>query len=99
MGTAMRRTLLTASLLATLLAPMAAFGQAPPAVPALPDTERRTSYSISGTTCACAVNFALYGDSTDVDEWIQVWVNGTRYLSTDSTFGWSLSSNTGSLST
>jgi hypothetical protein len=26
----------------------------PPPVPALPDTERRTSYSIGGTTCACA---------------------------------------------
>ena len=40
-----------------------------PPVPALPDTERRTSYSVSGTTCACAVNFAIYGDSTDIDEW------------------------------
>ena len=42
-----------------------AFAQAPAPVPNLPDTERRTSYVISGTNCACAVNFALYGDGTD----------------------------------
>lgn len=81
------------------LGPAASLAQAPPPVPALPDTERRTSYSISGTTCACAVNFSLYGDSTDVDEWIQVYVNGVRKLSTDPTFGWTLSSATGSLGT
>jgi hypothetical protein len=82
-----------ALLLAIGIAP--AFAQAPPAVPALPDTERRTSYSISGSNCDCAVGFALYGDGTDVDAWLQVWLNGVRYLSTDPTFGWSLSSATG----
>lgn len=92
------RRLILAALLALSLAP--AFGQsAPPPVPALPDTERRTSYSISATTCACAVNFALYGDSTDVDAWIEVWINGKQYLSTDPIFGWSLSSATGPFAT
>lgn len=92
-----RRAIIAAALLASLLAP--ALAQAPPAVPALPDTERRMSYSISSSTCACSVGFALYGDSTDVDEWIEVWIGGVRYLSTDSNHGWSLSSNTGSLAT
>ena len=73
--------------------------QAPPPVPALPDTARTTSYSISGTTCACSVGFALYQDGTDIDNWIQVYLNGTAVLSTDPTFGWSLSSATGALST
>ncbi len=82
-----------------ILSAVPSFAQAPPAVPALPDTERRTSYSLSGTTCACSVGFALYGTSTDVDEWIQVYIAGVRYLSTDPAHGWSLSSATGSLAT
>ena len=60
-----------------------ALAQVPPAVPALPDTERRTSYSISGTTCACAVNFALYGDSTDYQNWVEVFINGVRVNARD----------------
>jgi hypothetical protein len=80
------------------LAP-SAVAQAPPPVPALPDTQRLTAYSITATTCACAVGFALYGDGTDVDNWIQVYIGGTRYLSTDVNHGWSLSSATGTLAT
>lgn len=95
----MRRLIHTAALLTALLAPWAALAQAPPAVPALPDSERRTSYSLTASTCACNVNFALYSTGNDVDSWITVWVNGVRKLSTDPTFGWSLSSVTGSLST
>lgn len=76
-----------------------ASSQAPSPVPALPDTARVTTYSLSASTCACSVGFALYGDNTDVDEWIQVFVAGKAYLSTDPTFGWSLSSVTGSLGT
>ena len=68
-----QQTILALALMAGL---SPAFAQAPPPVPALPDTERRTSYSISGTTCACAVNFALYGDSTDYGNWLEVFVNG-----------------------
>jgi hypothetical protein len=95
----MLRRILFAAALMVGLAPAISFAAPPPPVPALPDTERRTSYSVSGTTCACAVNFAIYGDSTDVDNWIQVWVNGVRKLSTDPTFGWALTSPTGPLST
>ena len=91
------RSLLTVALLLFGLAP--AVAQAPPAVPALPDTARLTSYSLSGTTCACSVGFALYGDGNDVDNWLTVWINGTQYLSTDSNHGWALSSVTGPLST
>jgi hypothetical protein len=82
-----------------LSGPGPAIAQAPPPVPALPDTERRTSYSLAGTTCACAVNFAIYGDSTDVDEWIEVYVAGVRYASTDPSHGWALTSVTGPLAT
>ncbi|MBP1092982.1 hypothetical protein [Bradyrhizobium diazoefficiens] len=74
MFTWLRKTVFAAALAASV-AP--AFAQAPPPVPALPDTERRTSYSLSGSTCACAVGFALYGDSTDYANWLEVWVNGT----------------------
>lgn len=62
-----------------------AFAQAPSPVPALPDTERRTSYTISNTTCACAVGFALYGDSTDYGNWVEVWLNGALVSSANYT--------------
>ena len=47
--------------LAASTAPIAAaFAQGPPPpVPALPDAPRQTSYTLSGTTCACALNFQL----------------------------------------
>jgi hypothetical protein len=76
-----------------------ALAQAPPPVPALPDTMRQTSYVISGSTCACAVGFQIYGDGGDIDNWIKVTINGAPVLSTDSTFGWVLSSPTGPLTT
>lgn len=86
-------------LIPPLLSAALSFAQAPPPVPALPDSERRTQYSISGTTCACSVGFALYGSGADVDSWLEVWVAGTRYLSTDPLHGWGLTSATGSLAT
>jgi hypothetical protein len=76
-----------------------AFAQAPPPVPALPDTDRVTTYSLSGTTCACAVNFALYGDSTDYQNWLTVYLNGVAVTYNDATLGWTITSPTGSLST
>lgn len=88
-----------ASLPPILASAALSFAQVPPPVPALPDTERRTQYSISASTCACAVGFQLYGSGSDVDQWIEVWIGATRYLSTDSTHGWSLASATGSLGT
>jgi hypothetical protein len=47
-----RRAILAFALIAGITP---AFAQAPPPIPALPDTERRTSYSISASTCACSV--------------------------------------------
>jgi hypothetical protein len=87
-----------AAFFAGLFASSMAFAQAPPPVPALPDTQRQTTYSITSSTCACAVGFQIYGDQTDVDNWIKVLLNGGQVLSTDPTFGWSVSSPTGSLS-
>lgn len=73
-----------------------ALAQVPPPVPALPDTERRTTYSISASTCACAVNFALYGDSTDVVNWLEVFLNGVLIPQSG---GWTISSSTGPIAT
>ena len=71
-----------------------AFAQAPAPVPALPDTERRITYVISASTCACAVNFALYGDNTDYQDWVGVYLNGVQQLG-----NWTISSPSGSLTT
>lgn len=90
--TLIRRLILALALIAGITP---SFAQVPPPVPALPDTERRTAYSIAGSTCACAVNFALYGDSTDYQNWIEVWLNGGRVSNTDPLSGWTLTSPSG----
>src|ERR1700761_5827756 len=88
-----QRLLLSAVLIAGL-AP--AFAQSPTPVPALPDTERRTSYTISASQCTCAVNFALYGDSTDYQNWIEVWLSGVGNVAyNDPTYGWTITSPSG----
>src|SRR5687767_3713395 len=88
------RSLILALVLSAGLAP--AFAQAPPPVPALPDTERRTSYAISGSTCACAVGFQLYQDGTDVANWIKVYINGVEIPQSGN---WNITSPSGSLAT
>jgi hypothetical protein len=95
----LRRFLLGISLLAGLLSPLASVAQAPPPVPALPDTERLTAYSLTNSTCKCALGFALYGDSTDYGNWLQVLVNGVSVNPADPSFGWVISSPTGPLAT
>lgn len=87
-----RRIILALALMAGLAPAMA---QIPPPVPALPDTERRTSYSITSSTCACSVGFALYGDSTDYGNWLEVFVNEVLIPSANYT----ITSPTGSLAT
>lgn len=80
---------------ATLLAGIApAIAQVPPPVPALPDAERRVSYSITTSTCACSLgaNLALYGDSTDFQNWVEVWLNGVQVQFNDPVFGWTITS-------
>jgi hypothetical protein len=46
----------------------------PPPVPALPDTQRISSYTLSSQTGPFAVNFAIYGDGTDYANWIHVYL-------------------------
>ena len=71
----------------------------PPVVPALPDTPRLTSYTIAGTTCTCAVNFALYGNANlaDYQDWVEVFLNGVQVAYNDPTYGWTITSPTGAL--
>lgn len=91
----MRRTALAIALMLGLAAPVAA--QAPPPVPPLPDTARVTFYGLFSSTCACSVGFPLFNSGTDIDSWISVYVDGVAKLSTDPSFGWTLTSATGSL--
>lgn len=73
---------------------LAAHAAAPPPVPALPDTERRTTYTISASLCLCNVGFQLYGDSTDYANWIEVWIDGVQQVG-----NWTLTSPTGNIAT
>ena len=95
----LRRTLLTIAVLAAICGPLVGIlrAQAPAPVPALPDTARLTQYSIVSSTCACAVNFALYGDSTDYQDWLEVFLNGVRVNYNDPTYGWAITSPSGTL--
>lgn len=70
--------------------------QVPPPVPALPDTERRTSYSITAATGPFDVGFAVYGDGIDYSNWIEVWLNGVRLTPVTQ---WTLGLSSGSLTT
>jgi hypothetical protein len=97
--TILRRIAIAATLFIGLLAPLAVFGAVPPPVPALPDTERRTNYSISSSTCSCSVGFALFGDSTDYQSWVEVFINGVQVAYNDATYGWTITSVTGPLAT
>jgi len=76
-----------------------AWAQVPPPVPALPDTSRLALYTLASSNCVCSVGFAIYGDGTDVDNWIAISLNGSRVFSTDPSFGWVLSSPTGPIGT
>jgi hypothetical protein len=68
----------------------------PVAVPALPDTERRVAYAPTASTGPFAVPFAIYGDGTDYDSWIEVWLNGVLLTATSQ---WVLTIPSGSLAT
>lgn len=81
--------------------PAIAAAQAPPAVPALPDTARLTSYSISAQTGPLAVGFQVYGDSTDYGNWLEVWLCPTTSTCSKLTpvTDWTLSLTSGTLAT
>jgi hypothetical protein len=90
----MRKLLAAAFLLALTITPAAAQVCSP--VPALPDTERRTTYSISASTGPLSVGFQLYGDATDYANWVQVYVNS---LLLPQAGNWTLASNSTVLAT
>jgi hypothetical protein len=92
-----RKFLLACLAALTLLCSIAPSFAQPAPVPALPDTERRTSYSITASTCSCSINFALFGDGTDFSNWLEVFLNGTRVNFNDANFGWAITSPSGSL--
>jgi hypothetical protein len=92
--TLIRRIILAFALMARL---DPAIALAPPPVPSLLDAPRIAQYTIASSNCNCPVGFALYGDGTAVDNWIQVLVGTQPVLSTDLTFGWSLSTPAGPL--
>lgn len=92
----LRRIILSLALMAGLV-PAISFAQAPAPVPALPDTDRVTSYSLNTSTCVCSVGFSLYGDSTDFQSWLTVWLNGVQVAFNDPTNGWTITSPTGPL--
>lgn len=94
MFTWLRKTILAVALAASLVP---AFAQSPTPVPALPDVERRTSYTITNSTCACSLgpNLQLYGDGTDYQNWVEVWLNGTQIQYNDPVFGWTITSPSG----
>lgn len=94
----MRRIIYAVCVAAGLFAPLAVIAQAPPSVPALPDTERRTSYAFTNQISA-AVNFALYGDSTDYQNWVEVYLNGVLAPYNSATSGWTITSPTGPVAT
>jgi hypothetical protein len=71
--------------------------QVAPPVPGLPDAERRTSYSITSSQCNCAVGFQIYGDSTDYQNWVEVFINGVQASYNDPLLGWTITSPTGPL--
>jgi hypothetical protein len=70
---------------------------APPAVPALPDTERRVAYTLASSTGPMPVTFAVYGDGTDYQDWLEVWLNEVLIAYNDPLLGWTLTSPTGPL--
>lgn len=94
-GMSLIRRLILAFALMAGLSP--AIAQVPAPVPALPDTERRTTYAVPGTTCACSVGFALFGDGVDFQNWVEVWLNGAQVQYNDASFGWTITTPSGSL--
>ncbi|SHH17157.1 hypothetical protein [Bradyrhizobium erythrophlei] len=93
----LRKFILAGFAAISLLSSIGAALAQPAPVPALPDTERRTAYTISANTCACSVGFALFGDSNDFWNWVEVYLNGTRVNYNDATYGWTITSPSGSL--
>lgn len=66
------------------------------AVPALPDSERRTRATISASVGPITVDFAIFGNGTDYADWLEVWDDGVKLTAVTD---WTLDSPSGSLAT
>ncbi len=97
MTLAMKRFPVACALISSLL-----FGAVPSltfaasAIPAEPDTERRTHYRVQNQLGPLSVGFDIYADGSDYANWIEVWVDGTLIPQSGN---WTLSSASGSLAT
>jgi hypothetical protein len=90
----LRKFILAGFAVLSLLSSVGAALAQPAPVPALPDTERRTSYSITASQCNCGVGFALFGDSNDFQNWVEVFVNGAMLPASGN---WTITSPSGPL--
>lgn len=68
----------------------------PAPIPALPDNERRTPYTISAQTGPFDAGFHIYGDGTDYAQWVEVWLDGVEL---EAVTDWTLDIPSGTLST
>jgi len=66
------------------------------AIPALPDSERRTTAVIADSVGPITIDFAIYGNGTDFSDWVAVWDDGVK---TTPITDWTLDSPSGSLAT
>jgi hypothetical protein len=96
-GQRLRKIALAGFAALSLLSTFGAALAQPAPIPALPDAERRISFSITNSTCACSLgaNLALYGDGNDFANWVEVFINGIRVNFNDPTFGWTITSQSG----
>jgi hypothetical protein len=90
----MRKILAGLAIFAALAGFTHAFAQAPGPVPALPDSERRTSAVLSGSAGPVNVAFAVYGDGTDYGNWIEVFCNNVRMIPVTQ---WTMTSPSGAI--
>lgn len=67
-----------------------------PAIPALPDTERRTTGTVSASVGPINVGFDIYADSNDYTQWVEVWLDGVKLIAVTD---WTLDSPSGVLAT
>jgi hypothetical protein len=82
-----------AALLAFLFSAGLAMAQPAP-VPGLPDAPRIATVTLNNSTGPVSIPFAIYGDGTDYQNWIEVFVNNVL---TPQSGNWTLTSPSGSL--
>lgn len=94
------RTLRRLALLAAALCGVALASLPPPPaqaqIAALPDSERRTRYTITDDIGPFDVGFAIYGDGTDYQNWLEVYLDGVKLTPVTD---WTLILQSGTLAT